>query len=561
MSLHKAKYTSVTRERNEKYTELLQYANRKRLEGEFNDVTIQAGEQSISANRMVLSCYSKFFESMFLSSLKERYQDTVVIQQFDGQSIKILIEFIYTGTVDINTDNVTSLLSTADYLQIDEVKVFCFEFLAQTLTVGNCLEIWKISNLFNNPPALQQTYPYLCEHFFEIMQGEHFKTLSKNELNLLISKLDQSKVQEISMYKAILNWVQHDDNRKSEFPGLFDKIDLHKIPSEFVAQEVAEENLVKINSNCAISVMSYLASKVKCSNTKIDAGQNQLTSNSKNTNSIQSKILRIGGEGSKSVVEVYNVTGNSSMKYPDLPNKTSSHCSVKIDNFVFCIGGKIDSKATNKVYRMNLNETTLEWKEVASMIEKRSDFGAAVYDGNIVVAGGHDGRFKLKTVELYNVQANNWRMISSMKQKRCDHAVVAIRGAIFAVGGYLTNFVEQLDRLDGEWREIQSMNCFRAGFAAVYYNGFIYAIGGAGLHTVEKYDLANNKWIIVSSLNMGRWLHGACVLQDKIYVVGGKKNLFGDAAKLTECYNCSFDQWEIIEGADDYHVHHSLVAL
>ena len=104
MSLYKTNCTNVTCKRSEENnTKLLQYANTKRINGEFNDVTIQAGEKSISANRMVLSCYSKFFESMFFSS----YQDTVVIQQFNGESIKILIEFIYTGTIDINSENVT----------------------------------------------------------------------------------------------------------------------------------------------------------------------------------------------------------------------------------------------------------------------------------------------------------------------------------------------------------------------------------------------------------------------------------------------------------------------
>ena len=108
------------------------------------------------------------------------------------------------------------------------------------------------------------------------------------------------------------------------------------------------------------------------------------------------------------------------------------------------------------------------------------------------------------------------------------------------------------------------MNHFREGFAAVYCNGFIYAIGGAGnqgLRTVEKYDLLTNTWMFASCLNIGRWHHGACVLNDKIYIVGGKKNRFGDVANRTECYNSSLDRWEIINGADNNYIRHSLVAL
>ena len=564
MFLSKIKRLSVFCQRGENNAKLLQYANTKRINGEFNDVTIQAGGQSIPANRMVLSCYSKFFESMFSLSLKERYQDTVAIQQFDGESIKNLIEFIYTGTIDINTDNVMSLLSTADFLQIDEVKEFCFEFLEQVLTIENCLEIIKVSNLYSYPSTLQQAYQFICEHFLEIVHEDNFKTLSLHDLNNLISKLDRNKVQELSVYKAILSWIQHDDNRKSDFPELFEKINLHKLPSDFVADEVAKETLVKSDLNCSNAVMSYLACKVKISNTKTRFGRDQLEPTARNTNANQSKVIRIGGEGSKFVAEVYNIFGKSSVNYPDLPAMISRHCSVKVDNYIYCIGGKIHGKPTNKVYRMNLNKTSLRWEEVASMMTKRMDFGAAAYDGNIVVAGGWAGQTGLNAVELYNVQTNKWKNISSMKQQRDDHAVVAVGETFYAIGGDGNNSVEQLNGLNGEWKNVQPMNYSREKFAAVYCNGFIYAIGGDdeedGL-TVEKYDLTHNHWMVVSNLNVGRYHHGACVLSNKIYVVGGEKIDDGNAAEAMECYNPSIDQWEIIEGAVDDHTLHSLVAI
>ena len=561
MSYSDTNNTSVTRQRHENNAKLLQYANTKRIQGEFNDVTIQAGGQSISANRMVLSCYSKFFESMFSSSLSERYQDTVVIEEFDGESIKILIEFIYTGTIDINIDNVTSLLSTADFLQIGKIKEFCFDFLERDLTVENCLDIWKISNLYNNPSTLKQTYQYICEHFLEIAQKKSFKTLSIIELKLLISSLDRNKVEEMSIYKAILNWVKHDDNRKSDFPDLFEKINFHKLSPGFVAKEVAKESLVKSDLSCSNTVMLYFASRVSRSEIRNDSGGSP---NPNETKTNQSKIFRIGGVGSKSVEEVYNISGKPAVVYPDLPLEIYGHCSVKVNNFIFCIGGRMYGKLTNKVYKLNLNEPTLSWKEIASMIETRCSHGAAAYDGNIVVAGGHNGLSELKTVELYNVEANKWKTISSMKQHRMGHAVVAIGETFFAIGGK-TNSVERLNGLDREWAKAQSMNCKRAGLVAVHCNGFIYAIGGdheQGRRSVEKYDVANDQWMFVSSLNVGRCFHGACVLNDKIYVVGGSQSFsFLNPSKITECYNSSFDHWELIEGADNDCRMHSLIAL
>ena len=64
---------------------LLQYATTKRNDGDFNDTTIQAGAESIPANKMVLACYSGFFESIFSLPFKEKYQNRVEIEEFDGQ--------------------------------------------------------------------------------------------------------------------------------------------------------------------------------------------------------------------------------------------------------------------------------------------------------------------------------------------------------------------------------------------------------------------------------------------------------------------------------------------
>ena len=151
------------------------------------------------------------------------------------------------------------------------------------------------------------------------------------EFKLLISSLDRNKVEEMSIYKAILNWVKHDDNRKSDFPELFAKINLHKLPSEFVAKEVAKENLVKNDLNCSNTVMLYFASKASCFEIKTDSGGNRSTSNTNDAKANHSKIIRIGGTRSKSVAEVYNVTGKPLVVYPDLPTMISNHCSVKIN--------------------------------------------------------------------------------------------------------------------------------------------------------------------------------------------------------------------------------------
>ena len=560
MSVFNADLPPVTRERKENNTKLLNYAYQKRTQKKFNDVTINVGDQTIAANRMILSCYSNFFETMFLSNFKERYEDPITMKEsdhLDGNSIKALIEYMYSRRIEISSENVMLLLASADFLQMDEVKKFCFEFLENALSVNTCLQIVKTSTTYGSDSTLKLAFQFISDNFDKLVQEENYKNLEKDELDFFIGKLDRSKVQETLLFKAILKWIQHKDDRKHEFPKLFRTVKISKLPSEFVADEVSKHPLVETNIECSKAVMKYW-------NIKSEEARKKKTS---------SKILCIGGEGRKSVAEVYNNAEQPPIAFPDLLSVTSDHCCLKINEYIYCIGGSIDNnlfKATNQVYRMNLNDPFLHWEEIAPMIEGRFDFGAAELNGNIVVAGGSTGQTKLNSAEHYTVKCNKWQKIKPMKRRRCDHALVTVEGSLFAIGGdddSKDRTVEKRD-IDGEWKDVQCMKTSRRMFAAVNFDGCIYSIGGWGdeaAKTVEKYNPNKNQWSYVSNLNVPRWRHAACVLDRTIYVFGGKNYCDDDnSIKKMECYSPSLnsDQWSSVLRAVEQEVHHhALVAL
>ena len=256
-----------------------------------------------------------------------------------------------------------------------------------SLAVDSCLDVVKASVLCNNP-SHQQTYQYISDNFDEIVQRDNFKQLSKDKLMSLFTNLNRNTVQEMSLYTAVTDWVKHDQNREAEFSSLFLTLNLKKFPSEFVANTIAQEPLVKNSKECLNAVLLCLANNV---GDKI-AGYKP------------SKILCIGGDQSKTVSEVFSVTADSLNTYPDLPCNLSGHCVLKADNLIYCLGGAIDGnwkeKTSNQVYRLNFKAPISSWEEVARMTEKRSDFGAAIYNGCLVVAGGYNDYAQISSTEL-----------------------------------------------------------------------------------------------------------------------------------------------------------------
>ena len=538
----------VTRCRDENAATLQQYANNKRIADQFNDVTVVAGSESIPANRLVLSCYSKFFESMFLSPMKERYQNEVEIQKFEGKSVRALIDFMYNGEIVINNENVTNLLAVADFLQMENVKQFCFEFLEDNLSIDNCLEMVNLSTQYNCPSSLEKTYELIGKNFALIVQTDAFKQLSKSALVSLISNFNLSVVKQSSVYNAILSWTQEDESRKVDFTELFLLIKLPSLSIEFLDEVVSKEPLVKGSTVCLSALTSGVIAKFKVDLPKAY------------------KILCVNGIGEHLVFNVYSDTGNISKAYPSVPNKPENHCLLKLDDFVYCVGGyatKLSTGITNKVYCLDLSESNLRWREVASMSESRSDFGAVVYNGCLVVSGsrGHS-----KTTEVYDPGWNRWINIAPTNRPRRYHQLVTVGGTLFAIGGHDNNgrsSMERLDDMKGQWRMVQSMNTPRYSFAAVACQGYVYAIGGFSTvreKSVEKYDPGNNTWIYVSSMNAERSQHAACMLEGKIYVVGGY-NASGQLVKSIECYDPDLDQWAIVGETEHKCLRHGVVAF
>ena len=436
------------------------------------------------------------------------------------------------------------LITVADFLQMEAVIEFCFEFLESIMTIDNCIEIVKTSTMYHNASDLKTTYDFISENFDELAQTDAIKSLSKDALMMLIGKIDFSKFQHSSIYKAIINWTQHEESRKVDFIQLFFELDLQQLSLQFL-KVIAKEPLVKSNSNCLNAIIKTTFAKLE-------------PEDSRNL----SKILCVNGRDQKSVFEVYGITGDINRIYPQVPNKPLAHRLLRMNDFVYCIGGfSQKSGITSKIYQLNFTEANMQWKKLASMKIGRCNFGAAVFRGGLVVNGSADC-----ATEFYNPRIDEWKTIAPTMNPKIANTLVATDDALFAIGvsSDMDNAsVERLDDLDGEWKEVQSMNTPRCSCAAVFCKGFVYVIGGHSTKvekTVERYDPGDNVWTNVSSMNVERRGHAACVLQGKIYVVGGR-NAAEVVVEFIECYDPELDRWEIVGETKENCFNHAVVAL
>ena len=383
---------------------VLQYANQKRNNGSFNDVIFEAGAQTIAANRMILSCCSRFFEAMFDLEMKEKYQNHVQIHGVDGAAVKSVIDFMYSREVKITSENVMELIAASDYLQVAEVKQFCCEFLESILSLNNWFTILSAAKLYESEHLLDQVHEYVGKNFNDAVQTDEFNLLVKHDLVGLISNSNRNHIKEVLIFEGLITWCRHDEvARKDDFLAMYEElVDLDKISSNELEEIVLKEKLISENHYHRLKVVENILAqerKLYC----------------------KTKVVSLGGQKTQHrSIEVLNLTNKSQQTFPDMPMSLTSHCSLKSGNFVCLIGGGTPAKDGKKIISQNvwclkITDQDLEWKEVAPMNQKRYVMGGAVFRDSLVVAGGcNENPKELNSVEYYQAAFDEWKLASPL---------------------------------------------------------------------------------------------------------------------------------------------------
>ena len=115
--------------------------NELRKQGSLCDVTLVAEGRQFPVHKIILVSSSPYFRAMFNGTMSESSQDLVNLAGVQATALRQLIEYIYSGEVEVTEENVQSLLPAANLLQQSWVRDSCCRFLQSHLHPSNCLGI------------------------------------------------------------------------------------------------------------------------------------------------------------------------------------------------------------------------------------------------------------------------------------------------------------------------------------------------------------------------------------------------------------------------------------
>ncbi|XP_026183914.1 zinc finger and BTB domain-containing protein 44 isoform X1 [Mastacembelus armatus] len=113
--------------------EMLEKLNALRNEGHFCDVTIRVQDKLFLAHKVVLACCSEFFRSKLVGRPEDEDKFVLDLHHVTVSGFAPLLEYAYTSTLSISTENIIDVLAAASYMQMFAVASTCSEFMKSSI--------------------------------------------------------------------------------------------------------------------------------------------------------------------------------------------------------------------------------------------------------------------------------------------------------------------------------------------------------------------------------------------------------------------------------------------
>lgn len=122
----------------------------------YADVTLVAEQEEFKAHKHMLTACSDVFQRMFEQPMMEASSRRVKITDVRAESIRAMLEFIYTGQIkNCDRDMAASLLAVAEKYNIQPLKATSEKELHRSIDVKNVIETLHLAKLHNSDTQLQ----------------------------------------------------------------------------------------------------------------------------------------------------------------------------------------------------------------------------------------------------------------------------------------------------------------------------------------------------------------------------------------------------------------------
>ena len=483
--------------------EMMKRLHIQRKNEQFCDVVLEVcdGEDKarFNAHRVVLSAASPFFYSALNSDMKESKEGLIRLEDTSKIAIEQLLDYLYTGHVDVTEHNAFDLLKIADFLVIPSLKEVSSKVIIQTLSSSNCLMVYYLAVNYLCIELQEKARDFIYANFTRVIEHEDFLNLTVSEVEEWISS-DEIKVRgEEDVFQAIVKWAeQNGDGEREKFLKLFRHVRPIYLSRNYVLNDILPHPLVTNDKACTAFVLDAVK--------HVSSGSEECFFAQAPRNCL------------KTTEDCLVVSGD-----------TETLCYVPYEN---------------------------KWYQMADKAKSKFPYSSSAYHGKVYINNGAGVDF---AIERFDPAVNSWAPLMSYsgEMSHFSAAIVYFQGSLYVIGGRkrgeVANCVHKYNADTNLWLEVAPMNVSRSSLCAVADKDTIYAIGGKAenqmLDVVEKFDSKMNSWCRVASTLEKKALPCGAILNARVFLFGG---VFGTRPLVVslsiEMYDPTSNVWTAIQG-------------
>ncbi|XP_078370271.1 kelch-like protein 11 [Oculina patagonica] len=246
--------------------EMMKRLDIQRRNEQFCDVILEVGSASaddqarLKAHRIVLCAASPFFYNALNSDMKEKKEGLIRLEETNKAVMEEVLEYLYTGHVDINEHNAFDLLQIADFLVVPGLKELSSKFISQALTLLNslthslpiyCVDVYYFAEKYQCHELQKSARDFTFANFVDVTQSIDFLNLSVTQVEEWISSDDITVKAEEDVFQVIVKWMEKAESRQHQsFFELFRHVRLVYVSRNYVFDVILPHPLVKDSATC-----------------------------------------------------------------------------------------------------------------------------------------------------------------------------------------------------------------------------------------------------------------------------------------------------------------------
>ena len=181
--------------------ELMKRLNIQRKQDYLCDITLVTNDdREFKAHRNVLSAATPFFCKLLESDMKENREGIVRFEEISGTVMEDVLEFIYTGTVEVTQENAKELIAAGNYLMIPSLKTVSGRFLEAEMSNSNCISTFYFAEKYDCDELMNNSRRFVLENFRFVAALDEFLNLEAKEVEKWLSSDDISVKTEADVF-------------------------------------------------------------------------------------------------------------------------------------------------------------------------------------------------------------------------------------------------------------------------------------------------------------------------------------------------------------------------